>query len=105
MSTMEATVLMPLTPNLTAEGGRVHLRETLSLMRVLEGRDASLTLGDLQSLADDFGENYDDNYRERDNRHGKGRGGGGIVDSGGMSLLSLIGTPLFLYLRTKYHCC
>ena len=74
------------------ENGR-YLRATLSLLHALKGRDASLTLGDLQSLADDFGENYDDNYRERDNRHGKGRGGGGIVDSGGMSLFSLIGTP------------
>ena len=56
MSTMEATVLMPLTPDLTAEGGRFHLRETLSLMRVLEGRDASLTLGDLLYLEDSDGD-------------------------------------------------
>ena len=40
-------------PALSEEGGRDHLRETLSLLHVPEGRDAYLTLGDLQYMADD----------------------------------------------------
>ena len=44
-----------LLPTLLAEGVRAQLRVTLSLLRVLEGRAASLTLGALLSLADNDG--------------------------------------------------
>ena len=51
-------------PALSAKGGRDHLRATLLLLRVPEGRAASLTLEALLSLADDDG----------DNSRGRGRG-------------------------------
>ena len=44
-----------LLPTLSAKGVRAQLRVTLSLLRVLEGRAASLTLGALLSLADNDG--------------------------------------------------
>ena len=51
-------------PALSAKGGRDHLRATSLLLRVPEGRAASLTLEALLSLADDDG----------DNSRGRGRG-------------------------------
>ena len=57
MKTVE-TVLPPLPPDLLAEGGRAHLRETSSLLLVPEGRSLSLNLRALLSLA------YDNHHRQ-----------------------------------------
>ena len=68
MTTMTVTMVPPsLPPALSAEGGRVHLRVTLLLMHVPEGRNASLTPGDLLSLAGNNG----------NGGNGGVRGGGG----------------------------
>ena len=61
MTTTAVTVPPPLPAPCRPRGGRYHLRATSLLLRVPEGRAASLTLEALLSLADDNG----DNSRER----------------------------------------
>lgn len=88
----------PLPPDLSAKEGRSHLRTTLSLMYVQEGRSESLTLGSLLSLTDDDCDVYGEN--------GCGKNGGVDVGSGGCvgrSLSSLLGTHLFLELTSECH--
>ena len=53
MTTTTATVPPPLSPALSTKEGRAHLRATLLLLHILEGRAVSLTLGYLLSLEDD----------------------------------------------------
>ena len=56
----------PLPPSLSYEGGRHHLIATSLMLRVSEGRAASITLGGLLSLYDNNG--------NRNNSHLKGGG-------------------------------
>ena len=58
----------PLPPTLPYEGGRDHLMDKSSLLRVPEGRATYLNMGALPSLADD-----DD---DGDGKNSRGRGGG-----------------------------
>ena len=58
----------PLPPTLPYEGGRDHLMDKSSLLRVPEGRATYLNMGALLYLADD-----DD---DGDGKNGRGRGGG-----------------------------
>ena len=93
-----ATVLLPLHPYPLNEGVRDHLRATLLLMQVPEGRETPLTLGSLQYLANDVGDNEGNSYGNNCRIKGERGGGGRRGSSGGRALFSLLGIRLFLEL-------